>query len=328
MSAVDILSHPSLVKLEAPVIKQESNSVPVVNNFVQQKVSKRPSLFSPPSDSEGNSDKFLNLGATSLAPGFKDTTSSSSRSHSSKPIKTESHTQVTPRSIKTELQVPPRLIKTESQVAPEPFKRPEQEPTPIKIEPKSEMAPGAVPQAAVPETKEESDKNEREKRHKEKKKKKEKSRDKDREREETTNGAESSSSSSKKHKHKHKEKSKHRDSERESGSSKSEAYAPHHGIKLKIKPLPPVNQAPPPLAPLKIRLSQINGESSSSDPSHRKRPRDEADTGIGPASKMSRVLGTSVESESKFLHVVGGSSNPANHLAQKPPKKVSEVFNM
>ena len=159
----------------------------------------------------------------------------------------------------------------------------------------------------------------KEKKHKEKKKKKEKHREKDREREEDKEKHDSNGS--KKHKHKHKEKSKHRDSDREKSH---EEVATLPAIRLKIKTIPPspLSTQPPtasslqPVAPIKIK---INGETDSSS---RKRPREETDvSGNGPATKMSRVLGTSVESESKFLHVVGGS-NSSHHL---PPKSVKKV---
>jgi hypothetical protein len=297
-------SHHVQVKEEVKPIKQESGSSmllptpPTVGHL--PKISKRQSLFSPPSDSESKPDPDMFLPTafgSSAAPSYP----------AVKPVKTEP------------VEVEVNQVRME----------------PIKIEQKAVPTEGLQMRLPLPDQQHYDsnavvgeDNGRKEKKHKEKKKKKEKSKDKDREREDSgrhhhePNGE--SSSSSKKHKHKHKEKSKNRDSDRESKG----APPPLPAIKLKIKALPPV--APPAttqpaVAPIKISLAQYNGDSNDSH--IRKRSRDELDgsSGIGPASKMSRVLGTSVESESKFLHVVGGNNAVVpNHLPPKSTKKASK----
>jgi len=57
----------------------------------------------------------------------------------------------------------------------------------------------------------------------------------------------------------------------------------------------------------------------------RKRSRGDSESGSGPASKMSRVLGTSVETESQFLQNVGSASSSSHH-SLKSSKKVQ--FNL
>lgn len=293
-------SHHVQVKEEVKPIKQESGGsilLPPPSAVSHlPKVSKRQSLFSPPSDSESKPDPDMFLPAafgSSTAPSYS----------AVKPVKTEP------------IEAQANQVRIE----------------PIKIEQKTVPAEGL--QLPLPDQQHHEgnavgeDNGRKEKKHKEKKKKKEKSKDKDREREDSgrhhhePNGE--SSSSSKKHKHKHKEKSKNRDSDRESSSK-----PPLPAIKLKIKALPPVpppTTQPPSVAPIKISLTQSNGESGDSHIRKRTREELEGSSGTGPASKMSRVLGTSVESESKFLHVVGGNNAVApNHLPSKSTKKVRE----
>lgn len=182
----------------------------------------------------------------------------------------------------------------------------------------------------------------REKRHKEKKKKKEKKKDREHHHHQhsssdTAGGtAENGEIPAKKHKHKHKERSKDRDRESSKEVFGSALNTSVPGIKLKIKAMPPV-APPPPLAPLKISLSHM----SSGDGDHRKRPRQVSDSsseggssGTGPASKMSRVLGTSLEAESQFFNAVGGgggtaaSGNGSHHLSssKSSSKKVIKDY--
>ena len=266
-------------------IKTEPSARP---SALLPKISKIPSLFSPPSDNESKPEPpFLQTSTSSSFP-FNDV-----------------HSNV----VKQELVAHLNDVSSVQVGAP------------INIEPKLEEQNHHVISAHAEDIK-------KEKKHKEKKNKKEKHREKDREREEEKEKHDSSNGS-KKHKHKHKEKSKHRDSDREKVHEEVVAAVP--AIRLKIKtPLPPApptsvvpapsSHQPPLVAPIKLKF---NGDSDSSS---RKRSREESDvTGIGPASKMSRVLGTSVESESKFLHVVGGS-NSSHHLPPKSVKKVNKIF--
>jgi hypothetical protein len=175
---------------------------------------------------------------------------------------------------------------------------------------------------------------EREKRHKEKKKKKDKKREKSEHHSHHHSSSETSKSvengvveiASKKHKHKHKERSRDRD--RESSKDVIGTTNSLPGIKLKIKTMPPSPALPPPLAPLKISLSHLSSDATStSDLRKRLRPTSESSTeessGMGPASKMSRVLGTTLEAESQFLRAVGSNGTCPNHLSSKSaPKKV------
>ena len=179
---------------------------------------------------------------------------------------------------------------------------------------------------------------EREKRHKEKKKKKDKKREKEKgehhhhhhSSSETVKSIENGSVDipAKKHKHKHKERSRDRD--RESSKEIIGMTNSMPGIKLKIKTMPPSPAVPPPpLAPLKISLSHLSSGDATSSSDLRKRLRQtsesssEGSSGMGPASKMSRVLGTSLEAESQFLSAVGNNGTSSNHLSSKSAKKVN-----
>jgi len=187
----------------------------------------------------------------------------------------------------------------------------------------------------------------REKRHKEKKKKKDKKKDREHHHHHhsssdnaggISSAAENGEAPAKKHKHKHKERSKDRDRESSKEVFGSALNTSVPGIKLKIKAIPPV-APPPPLAPLKISLSHVS--SGDGDGHHRKRPRQVSDSsseggssGTGPASKMSRVLGTSLEAESQFFNAVGGGSaasgngNHHSHLSssKSASKKVLNYY--
>ena len=97
------------------------------------------------------------------------------------------------------------------------------------------------------------------------------------------------------------------------------------GLKLKIKLPPPPGGTPvscsqgnnsktPSIAPLRISLG------GSGDP-NRKRPHKVESGHGGPASKMSRVLGTPLESEHKFLASKGLTHSTSN--SSKVNKKVN-----
>jgi hypothetical protein len=160
-------------------------------------------------------------------------------------------------------------------------------------------------------------------RHRDKKKKKDKKKEREKDRDEVDSGrsAENGDAHSKRHKHKHKDRTK----ERERETSEATNASPLPGIKLKIKAIPPspAEAPPPPLAPLKISLSQLGAVADgSNDARKRSRQESEGASGFGPASKMSRVLGTSLEAESQFLSSVGHPS-AHNNISSKSTKKVS-----
>ena len=148
--------------------------------------------------------------------------------------------------------------------------------------------------------------------HKEKKKKKkdkkEKKDKKDKDRSKNKDEAGGSNSGEKRHKHKHKDK------DREKTASSSASQHHHHsssspaGLKLKITlpPPPPQQQQPS----LKISLS---GNSESSGKKRKSSVMSGGSAGgDGPASKMSRALGTPLEMENGYLQdnkLVGGGKN-------------------
>ena len=100
------------------------------------------------------------------------------------------------------------------------------------------------------------------------------------------------------------------------------------GLKLKIKLAPPPGGTPvsssqgnsktPSIAPLRISLG------GSGEP-NRKRVHKGDSSHVGPASKMSRVLGTPVEAEHKFLASKGLPQHSSSH-SSKVNKKV--IFSM
>ena len=159
-----------------------------------------------------------------------------------------------------------------------------------------------------------------ERRHKDKKKKKDKNKERERDETDASRVVENGeSTSSKRHTHKHKDRTKDREKEVSDHAGQSSGPQPVlPGIKLKIKTLPPSPAAPPPIAPLKISLTQIGSGSDSNDARKRSRQESEGASGMGPASKMSRVLGTSLEAERQFFNSVGH-----NHVSSKATKKVS-----
>ena len=102
------------------------------------------------------------------------------------------------------------------------------------------------------------------------------------------------------------------------------------GLKLKIKLAPTPGSTPvsysqgnnaktPSIAPLRISLG------GSGDQNRKRSNKGENVGHSGPASKMSRVLGTSVESENKFLANKGLSHHASSSNSSKLNKKVIEL---
>jgi hypothetical protein len=149
---------------------------------------------------------------------------------------------------------------------------------------------------------------EKKKKKKEKKEKKEK-KDKDRKRDRDEGGG-SSSGTEKRHKNKHKDKDRERSPAVHKQPTPSGATASPHGMsssgfKIKIKPVMQAAAAAgaAPVAPIKISI----GDSAKK----RSRPPSSGDS--GPASKMSRVIGTPVEVENGYLHGMMGQSGKNRH---------------
>jgi len=294
------------VKLE-PLMSASALGLPIAAASLSSSSKKTPSptkqpkqrsLFSPPAETSSAPPPFK------PEPGRSRTTSSSSSASATSPsVKLSKLEQMPGYEKLKDGRTSVRLPKEE--------RTPATPPTSMKVSlPMAAVTSGS--KAAEAETKRDEGltaadqhRSEKKKKKKEKKEKKEK-RDKDKKDE-------------KRHKHKHKDKdrdkegsSSNRGASATPGSTASNSPAaaatatPSSGLKLKVK-LPPTpgggeGQGQSHVAPLRLSL----GEKTDSGSSKKRKP---SEASGGPASKMSRVLGTPLELENGYVRDkgIGGS---------------------